>query len=91
METTPSSNDQQQWRLTHLTETYKGLVTLAVEALRVRSVGPRRNLQTRQPCRTAQKRDVQKVVRSAKPTRRFPRLQLPVMNLGTCGLRCAPA
>jgi quinol-cytochrome oxidoreductase complex cytochrome b subunit len=38
METTPSSDDQQQWRLTHLTETYKGLVTLAVEALKMLAI-----------------------------------------------------
>jgi hypothetical protein len=27
--------DEQQWRLSHLAETYKGLVTLAVEALKM--------------------------------------------------------
>jgi hypothetical protein len=27
--------DDQQWRVAHLTETYKGLVTLAVEALKM--------------------------------------------------------
>ena len=31
----PSPPDDQQWRVAHLTETYKGLVTIAVEALKM--------------------------------------------------------